>query len=209
MHKFFSNIKNYNKGITIIEIIVVIFIVTLFSVILISNFPKILRQFALSRVTYKLSQDLRKTQDLGLSGVVTNDGETTARPIITLKGYGVYINATQPATQYIIYADLDNSKTYNPASAIKCSDEPVNNPTSDCIIETIDVSIENPSLYIKSLSNVTGNITSINFTPPDPIININNIVYGNSKIGITIGLTSDPSASRTVWINTSGLIEVQ
>ena len=69
------------RGITLIEVIVVMVIVTMFSMILIADFPKILRQFAISRASYKLSQDIRRTEDLGLSGVQIGDG------LMQAKGY--------------------------------------------------------------------------------------------------------------------------
>jgi len=195
-------------GITLVEIAVVIFIVALFSTIMISDFPKIQRQFALSRVTYKLSQDLRRTQDLGLSGVRVNDSDENP---ITVKGYGIYVNLNQSTKQYIIYADVATigvaDQKYNGNfSTSLCSSQ--TSPTSDCVIEEIiDISKENPSLYIKSIkiNNVSFTFTSINFTPPGPIINIDNLSSGNS-VGIEL---SNGSATRTVWVNTSGLIEVQ
>ena len=65
--------KKFERGITLVEVVVVIFIVALFTIILISDFPKMLRQLALSRVSYNFAQDLRKAQDLGLSGIALKD----------------------------------------------------------------------------------------------------------------------------------------
>lgn len=207
--KLFSNLK---RGITLIEIVVVAFIISLFSLILISDFPKIQRQFALSRVTYKLAQDLRKTQDLGLSGVQVLD--VNKHPI-AVQGYGIYINLAQSTTQYIIYADAsaNGSQTYDAPSDIPC--EETDAPDEDCIIETIDLGKENTSLFIKDIINITGVFTSINFSPPDPIIYIDKRCQqfcedgDHSRVGIVLGLDTDPSATRTIWVNTSGLINVQ
>ena len=198
-------IKNSSGGITLIEIVVVIFIIALFSMILISDFPKIQRQFALSRVTYKLAQDLRKTQDLGLSGVQIKDSQGNP---IAAKGYGIYIS-TPPTEQYVIYADRGNNPNYkyDNSSSQLCSDN--TEPESDCILETIDVSKENPDLKIKNIENIIGSYVSINFRPPDPIVDIDTLSSSSSKIGIVLGLSSDSSAIRKVWVNTSGLINVQ
>jgi type II secretory pathway pseudopilin PulG len=97
-------VKNINSaGITLVEIIVVIFIIALFSAIVIADFPTIQKHFALSRASYQLAQDLRKIQDLGLSGVQTKDmiGNT-----ISVQGYGIYINTSQSREQYVMYADV-------------------------------------------------------------------------------------------------------
>jgi hypothetical protein len=204
-------LKILSKGITLIEIIIVIFLIVLFSTILISDFPKIQMQFALSRATHKLAQDLRRVQDLGLSGVQIKD--SLGNPI-TVKGYGVYVNPVQDGQKYVIYADVTDSngvvdhKFIGQYNNNFCSDK--TNPTADCVIEIIDISQENPNLYIKNqIISVSTYYTSINFSPPNPIINIDNINMDASEIGIVFGLTGDISAVRTVWVTTSGLINVQ
>lgn len=207
--------KFQEKGITLVEIIIVVFIIALFSVILVANFPKILRQFALSRATYILAQDIRKAEDLGLSGVVVTNGETPAKPITTVKGYGLYINMAIP-TQYLIYADLDNSKTYTPPTVpTECSAEPTNNPTKDCIVNVVDLKRENASLSIESIrkldgNNIAGSSVSINFVPPDPAINIaDNQLPPVNYVGIKIVLRNTDGATRSILVNTSGLIDIQ
>jgi len=210
---FEYKIKKYERGITLIELVVVIFIITLFSSILIADFPRIQRGFALSRATYQFAQDLRKTQDLGLSGVQTTDSQGDS---IAVKGYGVYIDLTQSVAQYLIYADMDGDGKYT--SNLIYSNNYCNSkiyPRSDCIISLIDISNANlggnPNLYIKVFKNITMRNTSINFSPPNPDININNRCIScsdNSEVGIVFGLLNDNSSERTVCINTSGLISI-
>jgi len=214
--------KFQEKGITIIEIVVASFIIALFSAIIITNFPKILKQSALSRVSYKLAQDFRKTQDLGLSGIKILDA--SSNPILA-SGYGIYLNRTSSTKQYIIYADVKPNSTtpgdskYNDAGSHNCVaygvSQPYNccdqdtSPTTDCVVEIIDISKENPDLYIKAISNIIGPTTSINFSPPGPTTKIDRIISIQNPIGITLGITSDTSATRTIQVNTSGLINVQ
>jgi len=192
------------KGITLVEIIIAILIVTLFSAILISDFPRILKQFALSRATYKLAQDLRKTQDFGLSGVKTSDNQ---EELIIAKGYGVYFNLSND-TEYIIYADRGENPDfrYNGIGQF-CIDN--DQKDIDCILESIDISKENPDLFISGINNIDSNYTSINFVPPNPTTEIENISYGNFRIGIVLGLRFEPSRTRTVWVNKSGLIQIK
>ena len=87
--------------------------------------------------------------------------------------------------------------------------------TSDCVIEIIDVTDENPSLSISGIvNNFNGTDinsgTSINFTPPNPTINIedddSNHYFGS---GIKIVLQNTDGSTRAVLINGSGLIDVQ
>ena len=206
-----------SQGITLIEIVVVIFITVLFFLILISDFPKIQRQFALSRVAYELAQDLRKTQDLGLSGVQLID--KNGQPI-SIKGYGVYVNlVAQFKTQYIIYADVNGDQKYSSDLTFPLCDEADQTSgqlVSDCVIKIIDIKDSNnggnPNLYIKQINNINNpsiGFTSINFSPPNPTIKIDNLNSGQSGIEIVLELSADASASRKVLVNTSGLINVQ
>jgi len=203
-------IKNSAEGITLVEIIVTVFLIAVLSSILIADFPAILRQFALSRAAYKLSQEMRKAEDLGLSGVQVTDN--LGAPV-SAKGYGIYLSRTTQidisipaAKQYTLYADVDNSKTYN---ASQSCDLPGRNTSLDCAIETIDISKEEPGVYIKAIIYTTDpNSVSVNFTPPNPDITIT-ALSGGSEVNIVLGLDADPSLSKTVSINTSGLIEVK
>ena len=207
VYKLSANLKKQN-GITLVEVIIVVFVMGMFSAILISDFPKMQRQFALSRAAYGLAQDLRRTLDLGLSGLQVEDSEEN---MISVKGYGIYVNfSSYPAETYAIYADVDNNKKYDVIGNYEdnyCKNE--SNPVSDCIIEIIDVTDGNPSLYVVNVNNISETFTSINFRPPDPLVNIDNIVGEASEVGIVLGLTSGETDTRTVWVNKSGLIRVQ
>lgn len=207
--------KNCKKGITLVEIIVVIFIIALFTIIMISDFPKMLRQLGLSRATYNFSQDLRKTQDLGLSGVKLSDINNQS---ISVKGYGIYINLSNSIKQYIIYADVANAsgsadqKYSGDLSFPLCSK--VNqiisgNLVTDCVVSIINLTTEDQSLSFDSITNVSGAMqTSINFSPPGPITKIDGLdTLSNNNIGVVI--KNSDGAKRTVYINTSGLITVQ
>ena len=224
---FCFKIKNSSRGITLVETIVVIFMIALFSVIVISDFPRIQRYFALSRASYSLAQDLRRTEDLGLSGVTLYDVSDPPQPI-GLKGYGFYVNTLLPE-QYVIYADVPNSSNPNPDDDLRysggepyllCSqvNQEANGPQlSDCVIELINITKNGPNLIISGFKDINGNAISvagisINFTPPNPNINIeddNGNTYSATNVGIVLGLSNDPSLTRTIWVSTSGLINVQ
>ena len=151
------------KGITLVEIIVVIFMIVMFSLIIIADFPTIQRRFALSRSAYKLAQDLRRAEDLGLSGVPLNDVSAPPSPIL-LKGYGLYADvSSHSAKEYIIYADVTEAPDIN---GVSDSDQKysgdlmyplcnqVNQKASgttlqtDCVLEIMDLSKENSGTQV-------------------------------------------------------------
>jgi type II secretory pathway pseudopilin PulG len=213
--KFFKNLKisNSEAGITLIEIVVVLVIIVLFTSIIIVNFPEIQRQLALSKASYQLAQDLRKAEDLGLSGsgIQIKDAYGDQIPV---KGFGVYIDPT--TTQYIIYADVADvggsidQKYCDGDICLPCdqADQRFSRLKKDCIIDTIDLTKINPSLQIRNILGNNGLATSINFTPPGPTVNINPPAVG-SEVMITLGLKNEPSSTKTVKVNTAGLISVQ
>lgn len=224
MSDYKLKIKNYPAGITLVEIVVVVFIIALFTVILVSDFPRMLRQMALSRVAYNFAQNLRKAQDLGLSGIQLMDISPTPRSI-AVKGYGLYIDLANPK-QYIIYADVagplvDGVRTsdnkYGLSTYPLCSevDQTVPIPNfinggiliADCVVETISLTKEDSSLFIKSFVNGSGSTNaSINFSPPGPLTTISNLSTGQNRVGV-IFRNSD-GGERTVYVNSSGLIDV-
>ena len=187
-----SNFKfqiSNSRGITLVEIIAVIFIIAIFSAILISDFPKIELQFALSRATYKLSQDIRRAQDMTLSGVKTDISGNPA------KGYGVYINLSDPSLgdkKYVLYADSGNQQ-YDAGEEI----------------ETIDFSQAESGVIIDRIEGTTNDQqVDINFKPPNPTITITSLSSGN-RVQVIFALESDLSQERIVSVNTSGLIEIK
>lgn len=211
----FKKLKNSGRGITLVEVLVAIFIIAIFCTILVADFPRIKRQFALSRATYKLSQDLRRAEDLGLSGVqiAGYDGDE-----INAKGYGVYANPDEDNKKYIIYADRGDTPDLqydkdSPNSSLDCIQQ--DDPQADCVVDTVNIE---PGVIIKEIYKVnsslnnTGNVAngvSINFSPPNPTVTITpNLNPGESGVAIVVGLDSD-TATKTVYINTSGLIEVK
>jgi hypothetical protein len=199
--------KNLEKGVTIVEIAVVIFLIVLFSMIIISDFPKIQRQRALSNAAYKLAQDLRRAEDLGLSGITIKD--KYGEPILA-RGYGIFIDYKTSDTKYIIYADMNggNSTEYGGNfSTTLCSNQ--DSPSADCPIEIIDWATQSSGLVVTGINNrkdENGRI-SINFMPPDPTVTIDNIRHDKSDIEIV--LQNKDGLEKKVFVNTAGLINVE
>ena len=195
-------IKNSARGITIVEILVVVFIIALFSSILVASFPKIKYRFALTRSVYKMSQDLRKTQDMGFSGQKIAG--------ISVKGYGVYINLDDPNLgnkKYIIYADMDDDQKYTAQLQEACGQQQV--PSTDCVIELIDISQTEPGIVIDRIENTNNRWIDINFKPPNPTITITSLLPGIDRVQIIFALESDLLKTRIVSVNLAGLIEIK
>lgn len=190
----FLKIKNSVRGITLVEVIVTIFIITLFSGMIISDFPMIKKRLSLSLAIHKLAQDIRKAQDLGLSGIQIVDIAGESLPV---KGFGLYININPidgNNKEYLIYGDKNGNQQYD---------------SLDYGLDLIDMDKESKGVVIKGIYNALENRVSINFSPPNPKTTIFNLESGLNRVKIVLALEDDNSVSREVYVYTSGLIEVK
>ena len=132
-----------NKGFTLIELVVVIGIIVLLTALTLPNYRAGDKQLSLQRSVSKLSQDLRRAQEMAMSS-----REFIGAPPTFRGGYGIYFNLSQPG-QYILFADLDNENDYDTGEAVET-----------LVLES--------KIIIDSLSP-SGPLTIV-FIPPDPTI---------------------------------------
>ena len=202
-------ISDLERGITLVEILVVIFIIVVLLLILVFDFPQVQKQFALSRATYKFAQDVRRAQDMALSGEKINS--------LDVFGYGVFVDLRNPPVkEYIIYADLNNNRIYDTTEGIDCNNYNPGVDTGDCIVSTIDLNKDSIGVVISEFYLIDNSYVSINFNPPNPTITISNLGEiddeETDRVGIRFGLESnpgDPTKIKTVYIWKSGLVEAR
>lgn len=169
------------KGFTLIELLVVSSIIIFFSLIIIANYRTGEEGFRLQRAAYKLAQDIRRAEEMAMS--TREFGYKTPKG-----GYGIYLN-TSNSNSYILYADENGNERYDSAS-------------SDFEVEKIYLE---KGVFINSLS--PGGSISINFKPPQPQVKINGNLSGTASI--TLALESDSAKTKTIEVNSVGLIEVK
>ena len=184
--------KNYlfwQKGVTLIEIMIVLTIITIVTGFMISDFPKIKAQLSLSRAVYMITQDIKLAQDMSGSGNVVNISGNQ----ITPKGYGFFADKISLGdTKYIIYADIDGDKQYN--------------QTQDYIYREIDMNNQEPGIIISQITGASSRL-SINFAPPNFETTISNLSSDQEGVNIIISIANYPGISRTIYLNKAGLID--
>jgi prepilin-type N-terminal cleavage/methylation domain-containing protein len=194
-----NNLKNRLKlssesgaGFTIIELIAVISIISVLLAVSIVNFPQFKSQLSLSRAAYSFAQNTRRAQGLALTSLQYKDASGTVQAV---QGYGVYADPGSNNKQYIIYADKDpGNQSYDSGE--------------DYIIETIDLGATEPGMIMQQITHISGTGASINFAPPNPTTTIN-LASGQNSIDVVFAMEGDQTKTKTVTINTSGLIEVK
>lgn len=163
-------------GFTLIELLVVISIMSLLSTLVLANHHNSQKKYALSQATQQLISDLRKAQNMAMSGVDIEIGQ--------YYGYGLYLNKVD--SFYIIYADKNDNISYQP---------------SDTTIETVNLPSQ---IKINSLSPLANKIDAF-FKPPEPTTYINANSGTGISGTITLEL-EDTSLTKTVTVTTAGLI---
>jgi len=174
------------KGFTLLELMVVIFIITILTTIYFAGYRSGEKSFRLQRAANKLASDIRRAEELSMSAKDSKDSCAG----ITASAYGIYAASSTP-TSYKLYADtVGNDRLY----------------TSDCVIE--NVSLEK-GIIIRDI-NTAPKKTSISFQPPDPQIFIKWLLPTDAtgSVTITLGLQNDPTKTRKVTVNRSGLIDI-
>jgi len=97
--------SNKNKGFTLAELLVTIFIIGLLSSILVVNWRRNENQYQLQRVAQTVVQDIRKTQQMALTGSKYN-GQ------LPNKNYGLVFSTLTPLS-YKIFGDMNNNREYD------------------------------------------------------------------------------------------------
>jgi prepilin-type N-terminal cleavage/methylation domain-containing protein len=198
--KFFKFNKNKATGFTLIEVLVVVFIIGLLSSILIVNWRNNEKQYQLQMIVQETVQNIRKTQEMALAGSKYFDVVTSTYKIPN--SYGVYFAISTP-NSYKIFADVNDNKTYDSGN--------------DTIVGGADNQIES-GYEISSLVGVPGGTlsgVSVTFNLPDGFTSIRKDGTGTpwqNPLTITIrkiGTTCPSKTCKNIVVSTTGQINIQ
>ncbi len=189
--KIFKN--NKKSGFTLIELLVSLFIIALMTGIFLTNYRQGERQSDLVLTGQLLVSDIRFAQANALGLVMYDEN-------IPDGGWGVYFNENDEG-QYIIFADLDEEKTYKEGEA----DEEYGGR-----IMKLPNSIEIVDLAVVDESNNKTSVEELNivFLPPMPKTFINTEYITNYKRAIITLREVNLEEEIRVKVNFAGLIEV-
>ncbi len=167
-----------NEGFSIIEILAVMAIIVTISGIAIVNWRSGEKQYALQRAASKLSQDIRRAEELAMS-TKQFQGQ------VPEGGYGVFFKVSEK-DHYILFADLNNNNHYDPGL--------------DGLVEDIPLEKE---IQISQLS--PSSPLHITFTPPEPTVTI---TQDASEAQITLSIKTDPTKIKIIKLNKAGLVYI-
>lgn len=145
-------------GFSMIELLVVISIIGLVATLALVNYRNGQRKYILTQAVQQLVSDIRKTQNMALSGFDISS---------QYNGYGIYIAKNE--SSYLIYGNKNSDPNYQP---------------SDDIIETISLPV---IINIKSVSPASNKL-HVFFEPPQPITYLNGNNTAGVSENITLEL---------------------
>ena len=187
--KYFSK----GKGFTLIELVVVTFIIGLMTALLLTNYKQGEKEFALTRSAYLVSQGMAKAQEMSVSAKEFScPGGTT----VPEGGYGVFFyNSSGYTDKLFIFAD--------------CNEDQTTLIGGEEIVETIslETGIKLKEFYVDEVKNDLS--TVFTFVPPDPDVCIYMSCDDYNSTRIIISLESDPAKTKTITLNKVGLIEIE
>jgi prepilin-type N-terminal cleavage/methylation domain-containing protein len=175
--------KNYNPqtGFTLVELLVVLFIILLLSTLLLVNYRGGQKKYALSQASQQLISDLRKAQNMAMSG---------AEIYGQYCGYGLEIDQSNRPTSYRFYAD-------------KSTDCQTSNNQYDSGDEILEI-IKLPSRI--RIQSTSPSPIDIFFKPPQPTTYINADAGAGVSGTITLEIEGT-SFTKIVTVTTAGLIQ--
>ncbi len=171
------------KGFTMSELIVSLFIIGLISTLVLSSYSSGRRVAELKISTQKLAADLRYMQNNTL-GLVKNDEDGSIPP----GGWGLHIDTALSAKNYSYFTDDDAGHDFDSDEENK-----VIPMSGDIVIDSIKVDAADTTW------------TDIIFFPPDPATYINGASTSVAEITLK---ESKLGKTAKVFVNPYGLIEI-
>jgi prepilin-type N-terminal cleavage/methylation domain-containing protein len=178
------------EGYTLLEMLVVIFIISLLLGIFLTNYTSGNNSNNLAMGAQQLASDIRTAQNKSLGSVTYNH-------VFPLGGWGVHIDTTNK-TSYILFADLNGNKIYD-AGEGDVANGGQTLPLPSYV--TVDSIVSNDA------GNPNPTSLDITFLPPDPVTRIYDGT-GTSSVASIHLKESIKKRLATTTVNVLGLIQV-
>lgn len=186
------------RGFTIIEVLVVLFILGIVSLIVVIDFRASQRRFAVQNAAQQLSLDMRRAQALALQARKESSGIPD--------GYGIYINIVS-STSYILYGDVNDNNSYDGSEGLKNIEFPRGAHLRDNLGDSPTRVYDADGTACGPGPNADSDTVHLTFRPPDPEV----IILGDSAdpcFKACIIIDGEATLSRIVGVSQTGLVNV-
>jgi len=169
------------SGFTVLEMLIVTFIIGVMSTVLIVNWRKNEKTYLVRRTAQEMAQNIRKAQGLALTG------KKISGQIVPVS-YGVFFNK-YINNAYKIYGDKNNDKKYQ---------------DSDILVEEIKLDSQ---VQIDSLSSGQRDLNIV-FSIPDGFTRFDPLDVSATIVIKKVGVTCPSTSCRTITVRDTGQISV-
>jgi prepilin-type N-terminal cleavage/methylation domain-containing protein len=182
-----------SSGVTLIELLIVVAVMLILMGVSFVGYKQRGEELGLKRAAYKVMADIEQVRETAMSSQKLSSGD------VPKGGWGIHFNTTLP-NEYIIFAD----KTLTPNHFYDSGTEGSGTDGFKKIVldedNRIEISLLSPTIPPNSLDVV--------FLPPSPDVFINGFSPSLSEAKITVRLSNYPSKTKTIIINSVGLITI-
>lgn len=199
----------YQKGFTIIEMIVVVAIISVVTTLVLFNHTKLNSVVLVSNTAYEIGLIVRETQVAGLGVKAASDGTF-------LSSHGVHFDINTP-TLITIFADKNGNGVYDPSGSEgseMTQEYIINNSRSGSVLGLCTGSSLSPatSMYCTN-PNTTQSTLDVVFTRPNPeaFFKVRDRVTSelSDHIGsVVINVGFDNDVCRSIIIEKTGAVEI-
>lgn len=203
MSLYLKKLQNnkFNRGMTYVELIVVLSIFSVMSSITVFNYGEFQAKVDIKGLANDFALKIVEAQKSSVSGKFPSISQQAGLPATWKPSYGIYINKVTDDKSFIYFTDLNNNQIYEGT-----------NCTGECV-EKISITkgnyISDIRAYSPDGSYATINDVSLVFKRPNPgVIGVSNgIVLANLSY-VQISIASPKSAQANVKIYTFGRIQI-
>ncbi|MDD4409057.1 MAG: type II secretion system protein [Candidatus Pacebacteria bacterium] len=192
--------NNFQKGLTLIELMAVIAMIVIVTGIVFSNYGVGKNSMALERAGQKLYQDFRLAINTSMAGSTT------------YSGVGIYFDKSNSTAdrKYIIFKDINGNRVY---------DSGVDLANTINIEEGVKICNFSKSASVPNYDgDVTGNYYGVFFKSPYPTTFLNprsgsgyetqGIFRTSQTLSVELCMIDNASKKRTVVVNSSGMVNI-
>ncbi len=209
MANFVKHFKKINKGMTYVELVVVLGIFSMMSTVVVFNYSKFQDKIDIKNLSSEIALKIVQAQKDASNGTLPSVAQRSGLSSSWKPAYGVIFDIATP-TQFVYLVDLDNSSTCNAATSTCSAPYAVGGEVSELLSITKGNTISAMSAVAPVGQSACPSLNRVSFwftrSNSNPVINTTNSCATISYIQLTI--SSKKGLTSNIKVYPSGRIQI-